>query len=753
MFRTPHRKLTHLRSRKSASTESARRRLVFESLDKREMLDASAPAILQIFESSYGNLEQRAADVFAAGYGGVWVPPTGRADSGNFSVGYDVYDRFDLGSPGAPTLYGTETGVRTLVEVLHAADIDVYADFVANHNGFRNHATPGFIDEGGYPGFTLTLNSGNNSQGYDHIDGDFHSRFDTGDLNGQLSGLIDIAHDRNFQFIRHPVAAGNSLNLPAGSITNHPDPNNARFYPDTSLNPITVFDPLTNESDIAIYPFNETDPLAGDAGPENALGLIMRNAQWLVQSIGFDGLRLDAAKHFESFVMGFLDRAVYRAIDEPRLDGSQKHAFLFSEIFSGDKALIQSLIRKDINPNDPGRVGGNRDALDFPLNFALRGNLTDNGQANDWRNIKSASQDSQDDGFANNGSQGVAFVSSHDEHGPFLDSVAQAYVLMRPGNAVVYFNAKEFGDGRDFPKDGRGDAIGGLHGDAITTLVGIRNSHGRGNYIDRTPGGDEKEMLIFERSASSLTILSNRLDPGFDSRTIQTNFTPGTPLIELTGNAANGVIDPSNDFPEVVVVKPDGTVDIRVPRNISPSGTQHNSGYLIYGPSGPQGALSLTNVASTLGGQTATNATNGTTRHSDIQVITADDFTVELLTAQVNHLGSVRDQFADGDNALLKLDAGLDVNGNGSVDNVAPDGPATGFEEFLTFKQPGFFEASGNGVYRQQIDATALSEGMHFLEVRAFRHREPGEGDAIFSPFMESLYVDRLPPDCGSRQF
>ena len=47
------------------------------------------------------------ADVFAAGYGSIWFPPPGRTDSGNTSVGYDVYDRFDLGSPGNPTLYGT----------------------------------------------------------------------------------------------------------------------------------------------------------------------------------------------------------------------------------------------------------------------------------------------------------------------------------------------------------------------------------------------------------------------------------------------------------------------------------------------------------------------------------------------------------------------------------------------------------------------------------------------------------------------
>jgi alpha-amylase len=161
-------------------------------------LDASAPAILQVFDSSYDNLEQRAVDIFNAGYGGIWIPPTGRADSGNQSVGYDVFNRFDLGSAGNPTLYGTETGLMTLTDQAHAAGLSVTVDFVLNHNGFRDSSTSGFIAEGGYPGFALTLNAGNNSQGFDDVDGDFHGAFESGDINGRLAGLIDIAQEKTF---------------------------------------------------------------------------------------------------------------------------------------------------------------------------------------------------------------------------------------------------------------------------------------------------------------------------------------------------------------------------------------------------------------------------------------------------------------------------------------------------------------------------------------------------------------------------
>src|SRR5262245_26120415 len=70
-------------------------------------VDQSAPAILQMFEATYKTMEKRAPDMFMAGYGAIWTPPPGRADQGNLSVGYDVYDRFDLGSAGNYTLYGS----------------------------------------------------------------------------------------------------------------------------------------------------------------------------------------------------------------------------------------------------------------------------------------------------------------------------------------------------------------------------------------------------------------------------------------------------------------------------------------------------------------------------------------------------------------------------------------------------------------------------------------------------------------------
>ena len=149
--------------------------------------DASQPPILQLFESRWQTIEGRMPDIFQAGYGRLWLPPPERADSGNTSVGYDVYDRFDLGSPRNETLYGTETSLKTLVTSAHTAGVLVNTDFIANHDGFSNSGTVdtkgtatttddvSFAQAGGYPGFALSVPG--------DVDGDFHGRFESGQEN------------------------------------------------------------------------------------------------------------------------------------------------------------------------------------------------------------------------------------------------------------------------------------------------------------------------------------------------------------------------------------------------------------------------------------------------------------------------------------------------------------------------------------------------------------------------------------------
>ena len=443
-------------------------------------VDESPPPILQWFESSYQTIEARAPDIFLAGYGFVWLPPPSRADQGDFSVGYDVYDRFDLGRPGRPTLYGTEDGLKILARTLHRAGLSLQLDFVVNHNGFSNLGTQGFAAAGGYPGFALTLPN--------DIDGDFHSAFAGGVDYERLAGLIDIAHEKNHQFIRSPISVGDARNLPAGKtprfdhLANVPNPANRRFYPQTGHNTIFLFDPRTNESGIPVHGFNLENPLAGDPSVENATGYLMRNAQWLIQVIGADGLRIDAAKHVQGFVLDYLDRAVYRQNPRRLLDGSQSDVFTYTEVYDANPAVLLPYVKKTINHADPGRIGGDRDTLDFKLYFALKNNLEQTGVPGAWQQIKDAALDVSDDGL-HNGSAGVTFIQNHDVFKPFaLEHVAQAYTLMMPGNTIVYFNGREFGDNRDFPKPGRNDALSVGRGSLLTRIL-CRAQHARARQL------------------------------------------------------------------------------------------------------------------------------------------------------------------------------------------------------------------------------------------------------------------------------
>jgi len=726
--------------------------------------DTSAPATLQIFEAKWQTIEDRQVDLFYSGYGSMWLPPPGKGDTGGFSVGYDVFDRFDLGTPSNQTLYGTEQGLKSLTSVSHKASVNVYTDFVANHNGFGDSLDPSFVALGGYPGFALTTPG-------DPF-GDFHDPnidFNSDPFNGQISGLVDIAHEKNHQFIRHPTTAGNPNNIPAGTSFNLPDANNARFYPDQGFNDIILNDPEIG----GLFPrssFNPANPLGGDPVSENAVDLLKRNAQWLVQVVGVDGFRFDAVKHFSEGVLDQIDQAVFRANPRLQLDGSFKPVFSFSEFFDGDKATVQGVIRQDL-PNPQAisptntTVGGNRDALDFPLFFALRDNLTGTTGNNNWHGIRNATQDTQDDGLRN-GSQGVAFVQSHDDvpgGTPFQKNVAYAYTLMRPGEAIVYLNAKEFGEGRPFPVDGKDDALGGVFGDTITKLVNIRNTHGRGDFQERwiddafNPNGFSS-IYVYERSKSAIVALSGRTDPVIETRNgVQTDFDPGTILVELTGNAADPLVDPTSVIPETIKVDGSSRISISIPSN-----STHGRGYLIYGVPTPEGALSLTNVSSVLAGATPSAATNGTARLGDIDVVQTNSFEVQLNTTPVSVIDPstslpVRDFHADSDTALIKIDEGMDLNNVAGIDFTVPGDVAYGFEDFTDTRVPGYIwngaanVGTGSGTYSQTIDATQLSEGRHFITVRSFRHRDASTGGdggpAVFSDFKRVVYIDRVAPE------
>ena len=78
-----------------------------------------------------------------AGITALWLPPVGKAANlGGMSMGYDVYDYYDLGTfaqksvtPGEKrTWYGTKEELKALTKAMHDRRMKAYADLVLNHN-------------------------------------------------------------------------------------------------------------------------------------------------------------------------------------------------------------------------------------------------------------------------------------------------------------------------------------------------------------------------------------------------------------------------------------------------------------------------------------------------------------------------------------------------------------------------------------------------------------------------------------------
>ena len=77
-----------------------------------------------------------------AGFTAIWLPPVTKGGSGKDSVGYDVFDDYDIGSRNqkgtVATHYGTREQLVRCVAILRANGIDVYADLVENQRGGGN---------------------------------------------------------------------------------------------------------------------------------------------------------------------------------------------------------------------------------------------------------------------------------------------------------------------------------------------------------------------------------------------------------------------------------------------------------------------------------------------------------------------------------------------------------------------------------------------------------------------------------------
>ncbi|RFS14206.1 alpha-amylase [Emticicia sp. C21] len=84
-------------------------------------------------------VSQEAEQLKKLGITAVWLPPAYKGSSGGFSQGYDVYDLYDLGEFDQKgtirTKYGTKEEYMSAIHALHQQNVSVYVDIVLNHMG------------------------------------------------------------------------------------------------------------------------------------------------------------------------------------------------------------------------------------------------------------------------------------------------------------------------------------------------------------------------------------------------------------------------------------------------------------------------------------------------------------------------------------------------------------------------------------------------------------------------------------------
>ena len=165
------------------------------------------------------------------------------------------------------------------------------------------------------------------------------------DYQFRIAGLNDIDQRVELMYVRNPVP-GNPQNIPNpanatifGRRANVPDDEQLSVLSRHIVARSDVHRSAHAAESYTVYPYNLQSPQSWSIrSSENAMGYLMRNTQWMIQTLGVDGFRIDTAKHVYPFVLDYYDRGVFRQDLRTNLDGSQRNVFAFLEYLDGNRA-------------------------------------------------------------------------------------------------------------------------------------------------------------------------------------------------------------------------------------------------------------------------------------------------------------------------------------------------------------------------------------------------------------------------------
>jgi len=655
------------------------------------------------------------------GYTALWLPPPYEAGSQD-SVGYDCFDRFNFGSGGVVTRYGTADDLLNMVQIAHRFGIRVYFDSITAHNGgplpdtapsTLSNTQPGFVPED----FHLIQTNGTYAEPPPLTEGDY----DTNEwrvLNRSSFGLDIAQEDPNTSF-------GPNENDDFPKFHGIRQPTHPEFYPDTN---ITV---AVNGQGQNVHPFTGI----GQPVSEDVNAMLIRAARWFMDETKCDGFRLDDVKGVPSYFYGE-QYATNKDILNNGYCGNIQEQFNITHGYSDWNNHRDTLFNTEA-PRDDAMIWGEDLGQPNPCQYTCQQGYVDAGMRVDDNEFYSRMFHSvcggctdenqsppeglwyldQPGAFSFDG-VGTSFihVGSHDYNDiPFADRTpAHALLLTRAGLPSVYtdgYNMEQTqSNGKYFPAHGDNAFLGQFSDYHLPNLLYINQLFARGDQI---PKWSDMDYCAYERrdkrenpsmtdaDGTVLLFMMARNGSGGASRDYATTFPVGARLVNYSifGGpfqatvAANGrltndnglIVAPAGGYfafswrtPEMPLVWDDGMWGQVQPITILQNGQQVGT-MTYYRKDGRNGDPNFNPYG-------VSNAIPGSYEYP---------MTVPLVTSPSNLTFIAR---ADGSaaNILMKLDGGIDINSQMGIGpqtgGKRDQAPGVATDVFLGYEQPQFVQ-------------------------------------------------------------
>ena len=454
-----------------------------------------AEAMLQLFNVSWSDLTKKMPELAEAGYDSIWLPPPAKSSS-VYSIGYDVFDPYDLGDVNqtgtTATHWGTKAELLELVQTAHRFGVRIYFDNIMNHRGFTvpgyNASTPTNFYPGLIPQDFHLQTTGGTYVNWPSVQ-DYSVQWDV--QYQSLGGLIDLATE--------PGPVNGNFGATSGSTIPKPNflrqPGQRQYYMDASK-PAIEGSPW--------HPFNGTNgvPVAEDVN-----SYLIRAALYTLSETKCDGFRLDAVKHVPSGFFGnssagfsgycgaiqamfdYVHGYGSNTLSNGYLEGDDSRNSLFNtEAPRNDALLFGEHLGEP--PSFGEYITSGMRLLNAPLRDQMNNALNGNASL--------AGMDQRDYG-AISPVQSVMFAQNHDASGSYAAhrELQNAYYFMHEGMAVIYSDGyNQSGAPNYFPAVAYANYLGEYGDNQMPEVCYLHNQLARGGT---SPRWSSYNLVAFER--------------------------------------------------------------------------------------------------------------------------------------------------------------------------------------------------------------------------------------------------------------